>query len=366
MNKLLTLQEELTDPSNRSHSDREPTNAVSVNNEWDSLREVIVGEIAEARFPDWHRVVEAVVPRRHHEIFKERVGKRFPSQHVAAAQRELDHLANFLDRQGVLVRRPQKVPLDAPIATPFFKVSGGMYHAMPRDSVLVIGNSIIEAPMSWRNRHFETMAYRTIFKEYSERGANWICAPKPMLADESYLSAAGAYDLSLAVSELEPLFDAADFLRLGTTLVGQVSHVTNWAGIRWLRRTLGPLFDVKIFQFNEPAPMHIDTTLMPLASGKLLINPDWVQQLPEIFWDWDVRCAPKPRDDDERPLFLSSAWLNMNVLVLDERHVLVEENDVELITLLADWNIEAIPLPFQNVQNFGGSFHCTTLDIRRG
>jgi glycine amidinotransferase len=270
-----------------------------------------------------------------------------------------------LDQQGILVRRPQKVPLETPIATPFFKASGGMYHAMPRDSVLVIGNNIIEAPMSWRNRHFETMAYRAIFKEYSERGANWISAPKPMLAEDSFRPFDEVEEDQMVVSELEPLFDAADFLRLGTTLIGQVSHVTNWAGIRWLRRTLGPKLDVKIFRFSEPAPMHIDTTLMPLASGKLLINPDWVHQLPDIFRDWDVRCAPRPRNVDERPLFLSSAWLNMNVLVLDDRHVVVEENDAELIALLANWNIDAIPLPFRNVQNFGGSFHCATLDIRR-
>jgi len=62
----------------------------------------------------------------------------------------------------------------------------GMYAAMPRDILLVVGNEIIEAPMAWRARFFEYRAYRRIIKDYFNGGAKWTTAPKPTMADELY------------------------------------------------------------------------------------------------------------------------------------------------------------------------------------
>ena len=49
----------------------------------------------------------------------------------------------------------------------------GIYAAMPRDVMLVIGDELIEMPMAWRSRHFEISAYRALIKEYFRRGALW-------------------------------------------------------------------------------------------------------------------------------------------------------------------------------------------------
>lgn len=62
----------------------------------------------------------------------------------------------------------------------------GMYAAMPRDILIVVGNEIIEAPMAWRARFFEYRAYRPLIKEYFRRGAKWTTAPKPTMSDELY------------------------------------------------------------------------------------------------------------------------------------------------------------------------------------
>ena len=63
--------------------------------------------------------------------------------------------------------------------TPDF-TSSGMYAAMPRDILTVVGDEIIEAPMAWRSRFFEYRAYRPLLKEYFKRGAKWTTAPKPL------------------------------------------------------------------------------------------------------------------------------------------------------------------------------------------
>ena len=57
---------------------------------------------------------------------------------------------------------------------------------MPRDILLVVGNEIIETPMSWRSRFFEYRAYRPLIKEYFKQGARWTTAPKGQMSDELY------------------------------------------------------------------------------------------------------------------------------------------------------------------------------------
>ena len=62
----------------------------------------------------------------------------------------------------------------------------GLYSCMPRDILTVIGDEIIETPMTLRSRFFEYRAYRRIIKDYFRRGASWTTPPKPTMSDELY------------------------------------------------------------------------------------------------------------------------------------------------------------------------------------
>ena len=61
----------------------------------------------------------------------------------------------------------------------------------------------------------------------------------------------------------------------------------------------------------------------------------------------------------------SSKWLSINVLSISPTKVICEEREKTLQELLSKHGFEVFPLPFRNVFEFGGSFHCATLDIRR-
>jgi len=65
------------------------------------------------------------------------------------AAEELDNLSKILEAEGITVRRPEVQANDfsQPYTTPDFKSVSGMYAAMPRDILMVVGNEIIEAPM---------------------------------------------------------------------------------------------------------------------------------------------------------------------------------------------------------------------------
>jgi glycine amidinotransferase len=117
--------------------------------------------------------------------------------------------------------------------------------------------------------------------------------------------------------------------------------------------------------------MHIDTTFVPLAPGRVLVNPDYldVEKLPRMFKSWEVLVAPRPDPVDGSPLLrltsMCGDWLSINVLSLDGRRVICERHQHSLIRALREWGFEPIPLPFIHYAPFGGSFHCATLDVRR-
>lgn len=340
---------------------------VRVYTEWDPLEEVIVGIIDDATVPKWDIAMEATIPEHNHSFFKNNATKPFPGALVQKAKEELEHFVRILESEGVIVKRPKRMPLGTEFSTPFWTSPTGLHTAMPRDSLLAIGDTIIESPMAWRSRYFETFAYRDILKDYFKRGAKWISAPKPTLHDELYDD---GYDyrrpeFHSVITEFEPVFDAADFIRLGKDIVGQVSQVTNELGVKWLQRHFEDKFNFHVYLFTDPHPMHIDTTIIPLAPGKVMINKEWINAMPPIFKDWEILFPPESTLPKKHPLYMTSKWISINILMLDEKHVIVEENEEPLILALKNWGFHVIKCPFKHFQSFGGSFHCATLDIRR-
>ena len=71
--------------------------------------------------------------------------------------------------------------------------------------------------------------------------------------------------------------------------------------------------------------MHIDASFMPLAPGKLLVNPERVREVPPMFKLWEVLRAPASFSQED--FYMCSRWMSMNVLLLDERQMVVENQE---------------------------------------
>lgn len=201
-------------------------------------------------------------------------------------------------------------------------------------------------------------------REYFHKGAKWTAAPKPQLTPELYNS---SYQrgIEYVTTEFEPVWDAADICRVGRDLFVQRSNVTNLSGIEWLRRHLGETYDIHTVEFKDDRSIHIDSTFVPLAPGKLMINPDRpCKNLPDVFEKagWDILEPPRTV---HKATVRSQEWLHLNVLMLDEKRVIIEKDEKPLASALKDWGFEPILCPFINNYKFGGSFHCSTVDIRR-
>ncbi len=344
---------------------------VNSHNEWDPLEEVIVGILDGASELTWEVGLEAVTAREHLERSRKyhmaNAGQSVAKAHKMLAQQELNEFVSILEGEGIRVRRPDPINHARPLSTPHWTTYGGNCQADPRDVLIVFGNEILEAPMSWRSRYFEFFAYRTLLKEYFRAGARWTAAPKPQLSSESY-DFEWTPGETYVTSEFEPVFDAADMTRCGRDIFIQRSHVTNDFGIEWLRRHLGDDYRLHKVEFDDYRAIHIDATFVPLAPGKLLVNPDRpIKQMPEIIEksDWEILEAPESTLPTDHPWYHSFRWLSMNMLSLDEKRIIVEKNEEPMIKALKEWGFEPIPCPFRANYRFGGSFHCTTVDVRR-
>ncbi|MGK7929243.1 MAG: amidinotransferase [Spirulina sp.] len=354
-----------------SISDPSPKSMPVVNsyNEWDPLEEVIVGRLDGSVIPPWHITIKATMPQRYWDLFRTYGGQLFAEEEIKAGEKELDEFIHILEAEGVKVRRPDAVNYTRPYSTPDWESPSGLYGAMPRDVAIVVGDKIIEAPMPWRSRYFEINAYRSLIKEYFQAGAQWLPAPKPELRDElynyQYEEADKDAPFNSMLTEFEPVFDAAEFIRCGRDLFVQQSQVTNQFGIEWMRRCLGDEYRIHELKFKDQSAMHLDATFVPLAPGKLLIHPEKVDKVPEMFKSWDVLTGPESSFPKDYPLYMSSPGVRINVLSLDEKRVIVEKQDEPMIKALKGFGLEPIPCNFRRFNTFGGSFHCATLDIRR-
>jgi glycine amidinotransferase len=247
-------------------------------------------------------------------------------QLIDEAERQLDDVAELLARRGIVVRRPDPGDHTVPVKTPDWEAAYGRANACPRDLLLVIGDEIIEAPMAQRAR---------------------FC---PLL------------------TEVEPVFDAASFVRFGRDIFWQPDLVSNQFGADWLQRHLGPAFRVRRIAFEEALPTHIGTTLVPVRPGIVLVNPERpaLDGALDLFTanGWRVVPAPVSARPGRNSRDVSN-WILMNNLMLDERTAVVERTETPMIALLESLGCDVVPCAFDRVDAFGGSFHCCTTDVRR-
>jgi glycine amidinotransferase len=371
---------------NSSAKETQSAPAVCSYNEWDPLEEVIVGTIEGVTIPPLTHEMKVMVRRDYWDFYRAHAGEPYPEHQVRAGSKALDNLQKVLEGEGVKVTRPDPVDYATTMfQTPHF-ASTGFFNADVRDVLLVVGDEIIEAPMALPPRYFEHAKYHSLLQQYFERGCRWTAAPKCSMGrhmydyeypEEHLAFFRGDPDIPDDVGplvgrymtkEVEPCFDAADFVRFGRDIIAQRSQVTNELGIRWLERHLGSEYRIHRARFRSAGPVHIDTTWVPLGEGRVLTCPSRPCLSPEIIEmfkraDWEIIEAPEAMGTAE--FQLSSRWLSMNLLVIDEERVVVDQQEEPTIKMLKDIGIKPVLVDFSDHYVFGGGLHCATLDVRR-
>ncbi|HSW77280.1 MAG TPA: hypothetical protein VLG36_00600 [Candidatus Chromulinivoraceae bacterium] len=333
-------------------------------NEWDPLREVVVGIATNARYPKNDLGMNASIAFEEELLPSTNVAiPTIPRSVIDETNEDLDLFVKELQKLDIRVRRPNPVNTQQIVKTPQWETS--MYfNYCPRDTLLVVGDMIVESPNVYRSRSIETLSYRDILIDYLESGCRWIAAPKPQLRDIDY-------DLSPRASSIlmnkEPIFDAANILRAGKDIFYLISNGGNELGLRWLQATLGEAYTVHPLRSLYQGT-HIDTTLALLRPGLILANPSRVndRNLPDILKKWQVIYAPEMEEYTYSGMPpLSSAWLGMNLFMINPNLAVVDAHQTGLIALLEKHSIDVLPLKLRHGRQLEGGFHCVTLDVYR-
>lgn len=337
---------------------------VNSNTEWGTLKEVILGRAEYASIPKIKNKDIHCVDYANYDSVDDLPGGYYPDKIIEETTDDLNTFQKQLESIGIVVHRPDVIDCSNGFSSPNWN-STGYYNYCPRDSVLAVGDTLIETPMPIRARFFETYALRNIFKSYLKQGSKWISAPKPELLDELYDRSELSHASTL--TEVEPAFDAANIVKCGKDLFYLVSNSGNKFGAAWLQTYLGDKYRVHILE-NVYAYVHLDTTIMPLAAGTVLLNPMRVNDnnLPEYFKTWKkIWCTEPiatPYHENWAP---ASPWLGMNVLSLSDKLVAVEERQTNIIKQLEDNGFDVMPVRMRHCRTLSGGPHCVTLDTVR-
>ena len=292
-------------------------------NEWDKLKEVVVGRADFANFSTEDPVYNSI------ELPDESRPQGPVEQHIIdEANEDLENLVNLLIKEGVTVHRP--VPMD-------FQKIDGMSVYCPRDRLLVAGEQILDVAMRYPSRDIEILSYNHLYQHNDV-----ITQPK----------------INNAV------LDAANICRLNDSWIMLESPSGNRASYEWLQETFPK---IKIELVNLYAGVHIDSTILPLREGLVILNASRVndQNVPECLKDWDKIYVSEVNPTPFTNHSMASNWIALNMLSIAPDKVIMDRHQPELMKRIESYGITVIPSELRHSRSLGGGFHCVTLDLHR-
>lgn len=297
-------------------------------NEWDRIREIIVGIADYSNWPTDDPVfakesektswTETPVP-----------SGPVPQWIIDESNEDLDGLATILEQAGARVHRPR--PMN-------FVERGGMYNYCPRDRLLIANDVIVDPAMMYPCRDMEIEAL-----DFVTEGNTVVRMPRDM----------------------NMVLDAANVARLNNNQwIFLESHSGNRNAALWLKAQF-PWIRLEVVNFY--AGVHIDSTVVPLREGVVMLNAARVtpDNVPECLKNWDKiwieDCVPQ--SFHEYPY--ASKWIGMNTLSIDPTTVIVDAAQTEIIKRLEEKKFTVVPHTLRHSRTLGGGFHCVTLDTWR-
>ena len=358
--------------------------------EWSPLKEVIVGSPIHYELPELELSFKLFFHDVAHSAFyyptyekatvdkQEASTKKLQRQYVEELAEDVDEFTNALIKLGVKVHRP--IPLNQVISfkTPYWEATG-LPALNVRDQAIIMGNEIIETSPQVRARYFENDLLKPVFYEYFKGGSGWTSMPRPIMSDQSFDTSYVSGQETPAIQEVysqktsefdigfEMMIDAAQCIRFGKDILINVATENHELGLQWFERHLGDKFRFhRLYRF---ADNHIDSLVLPLKPGTLLLrNPSIVDKLPKALQKWDKIYAPEPQDNifpsyENDDLILTSKFIDLNVLSVDEKTVIVNSLFPELIKTLEKHGFTTVPVRHRHRRIFGGGFHCFTKNL---
>lgn len=301
---------------------------ISSSNEWDTLRSVIVGSALHANWPGKDPVFAEESRKTTWKESPVPAGP-VPRWIIEETEEDLETLVKVLQQAGVEVYRPRDID---------FVELGGMYNYCPRDRLLISGDTVLDPAMMYACRDMELEAYHDVV----DSAARYLHMPR----------------------HEGMILDAANVCRLGDSWLFLESASGNRAAYDWLCENFS---NISIELCNFYSGVHIDSTVVPLRMGTVMLNASRVTEdnCPKVFDNWRKIWITDCVAQDFYQYPYASKWIGMNCLSISPDTVIVDAAQRDIITQLEQANFTVIPLTLRHSRTLGGGFHCVTLDLWR-
>lgn len=347
--------------------------------DWDPLEEIIVGDIPPASF--FARFLDKEVMG----VFE---------QVVTETKEDLDRMQSVFEGLGVKVYRPNILEFEQQLKLPGFKISNPIAPIVPRDQYLVYGDTILQSYTSMPDRWLEGLCFYDIFNEKFDEGYNWLSVPPPLMRNFPPNTAwfTHGYDRYSVTLKDRILWHAATMYKAGDGLIVNSRGPGTAKGLEWFKRQLPDAkfhtnnnkrhkgfghIDQFFFMVNDTTCYCTEEAMVPDA---IMNNPNiTVKSFGHLITDVDVGSYDDAlRESDGK---FSKEWIDewlaewrgfsqevafdSNVVVVDEKNIVVSNDQPALAEWFAKDGITLHPINLRQGGFWDGGVHCLTLDIKR-
>jgi len=304
-------------------------------------------------------------------------------------KQDLDSLADFLKQGNINVMRPTLYHYDS-VKMPKFDIQLPMAPVVPRDALLVIGNTIIQTYTSYTDRYFDSISYYPIFEKMFREGYRWISQPTPMLTnlnnEHDWFVSDRTYKDKLSD---RVLWHTATMYRAGDAVIVNNEGPGSATGLEWCCRELpefkfyhntGTRFkgfghiDHGFIMIDDDTVIHAGLDWVPecLRKKKLIDVSDCLPVLKLDRYVQDYAQARNKMDVEWLDKYLEN-WrgyvqevcFDLNVLVIDRHNIVFARHLPNLFAKLKTLQIDCHVIPQRHYLFWEGGIHCSTLDIKR-
>jgi glycine amidinotransferase len=297
--------------------------------EWGKLREAVIGLSPAEDFVVFHEESQRWLIPPGDTFSRQHAGRRLidiDAEWAKRIERQVDALAELVAREGVTVRRPERLAGDE---RTFLAPNGEGTQLFARDGMVVIGDHVIDASIRLKCRQRERFGLRPIVQQaVSQHGARWSSVP---------LGSPGGAD--------GPFLEGGDTLLNGYEVyVGMSGCASDMAGIDWLQALLGARHRVIPVALRSNV-LHLDWALGLVRPGLLVWCPEkLIDGLPTSLRSWDAITVSGDEADK----------LATNGLILEEGHMILDADNGRVIGELRKRKVDVLPLPFDGPIRLGG------------
>ncbi|MBU1156232.1 MAG: hypothetical protein KJ921_10285 [Proteobacteria bacterium] len=311
-----------------------------VHNEWDKLKEAMVGLEDGTMAPDYMPEMSWMDPEQI-DIMQQQAGKMTTDirPDMAQALREqIEAHVKLLEAHDVKVHRT--VPLRYPEEREFLaEVQRGNMAFGGQDFFVVIGNNVILLTN-----------FRYPFRRKQIYGVR--PALEPLLQNSSARYAAMP-PASPHYSSNELYLEGGDMLVAGRDIyVGCSGRASSLAGIAWLQQYLAPDYRVHMIEMT-PDVFHMDGLCMFPREGLVVYSPAHIPALPDSLKKWD-KIELQPHE-----------YFGGNGLCLDDKTMVMPKGYERVSKEMEKKGIEVILAEYGMTMEFGSGPRCLTGVIRR-